>query len=62
MIYEDVNEPIEVIVVFRNRKMQPLRFKWNERVYKISNVNGGWVSDEHGLGTRKSMSGRIRNV
>jgi len=46
MIYEDVYEPVEVIAVFRNGRMQPLRFKWNERVYKIVKVNGGWVSDE----------------
>ena len=46
MIFEDINEPIEVIAVFRNGKIQPFRFKWNERSYNISKVNGGWMSDE----------------
>ena len=46
MIYEDVYEPIEVLAVFRKGKLEPIRFKWNERVYKIGKVNGCWVSDE----------------
>jgi hypothetical protein len=46
MVYEDVYEPVDVIAVFQNGKMQPLRFKWNERVYKVTKVNGEWVSDE----------------
>lgn len=46
MIFEDIHESIEVIAVFQSGKLNPLRFKWNERVYKIAKVNGGWVSDE----------------
>jgi hypothetical protein len=46
MIYEDVYDPVEVISLFRHGKIQPLRFRWNERVYKVSKINGGWVSDE----------------
>ena len=46
MIYEDVFEGIEVISLFRNGKMQPLKFKWNERVYRVVKVNGTWVCDE----------------
>lgn len=46
MVYEDVFEPVEVITLFQHGKIQPLRFRWNERAYKISKINGGWVSDE----------------
>ena len=46
MIYEDVYEPIDMIVVFSSGKTQPLKFKWNERIYKIAKINGGWVSEE----------------
>jgi len=46
MVYEDVFEPVEVITLFQYGKIKPLRFRWNERAYKISKINGGWVSDE----------------
>ncbi len=46
MLYEEIFEPIEVISLFRHGKLQPLKFKWNERVYKVSKVNGNWVSEE----------------
>ncbi len=46
MVYEDVYDNVEVITLFQHGKVQPLRFKWNERVYKIMKINGGWVSDE----------------
>jgi|Deesub1362B_J571_1020462.scaffolds.fasta_scaffold03048_5 hypothetical protein len=46
MVYEDVNEPIEVITVFRHGRIRPLKFKWKNRVYSITRIHGGWVSDE----------------
>ena len=46
MVYEEVYEPIDVISVFQHGKMRPVKFKWNERVYKVDKINGGWVSDE----------------
>lgn len=46
MIYEDVYEPIELIAVFKNGGMQPLKFKWNDRVYRIGKINGEWTSEE----------------
>ena len=46
MIYEDIFEPIEVISLFKDGKIKPLRFKWNGRVYKINRLNGHWVSPQ----------------
>jgi len=46
MIYEDVFEKIDVISLFRNGKLVPLKFKWNERTYSIRKINGSWVCDE----------------
>lgn len=46
MRFEDINDPIEVIVLFRGGKIRPVKFRWKDRVYKIERVNGGWVSDE----------------
>ncbi len=46
MRFEDLNDPIEVIALFRGGKMRPLKFRWKDRVYRVEKVNGGWVSDE----------------
>jgi len=44
-MYQDVDEPIDVVVLFQNNHMVPSRFKWNDRVYKISEVTGDWKTD-----------------
>ncbi|MCA9744161.1 hypothetical protein KC734_21670 [candidate division KSB1 bacterium] len=43
MVYEEVFEPIDVITVFQNGKLQPLRFKWKDSVYRISKVQSHWM-------------------
>ncbi|RMH60598.1 MAG: hypothetical protein D6677_13360 [Calditrichaeota bacterium] len=39
----DIHEPIEVITHFGKNSVRPLRFKWNERVYKVRQWNSFWV-------------------
>ena len=46
MVYEDIFEPIEVISLFKDGKIKPLRFKWNGRIYKINRLNGHWISPQ----------------
>ena len=46
MVCEDIYEPIEVISHFKDGKLKPLRFRWNDRVYKISQLNGHWVDNQ----------------
>lgn len=36
---EDVNEIVEVITVFKKSKAWPRILKWNNRIYKIKNIN-----------------------
>ena len=42
MTFESINENIEVISYFAVDRMRPLRFRWRERVYHISSVQGVW--------------------
>jgi len=42
MTFETINEPVEVISYFDVKNMRPLRFRWRDRAYKISHVNGVW--------------------
>ena len=44
-MYQDMDEPIEVVVLFQNNRMKPTRFRWKERVYKVSEVTGDWKTD-----------------
>ena len=46
---EALNQPIDVITVFAEGKLRPLRFKWRNRVVKVSKVTGEWLRDE-GIG------------
>ncbi len=46
MRYEEIGDPIEVITLFRSGKIQPLKFRWKERVYRVERVNGEWLSEE----------------
>jgi len=48
MILEEIHEPIEVITVFENGRMHPIKFRWRKVVYKISHVNGKWMTFEGG--------------
>lgn len=42
---EDVNEGVEVIALFQTGKVSPLKFRWRDRIYRITRINGGWKSD-----------------
>lgn len=44
-MYQDMDEPVEVVALFQKGKMEPSRFRWNGKVYKISEVTGDWKTD-----------------
>ena len=43
---QEINQPVEVMVVFEKGRMIPVRFRWNGRVIKIVRVTGRWRSNE----------------
>ena len=48
----EINEPIETIVLFEKGQVRPLRFRWQQRVYKIVKIYSVWHHQE----------GRVREV
>ena len=44
MAYKSIGEPIQVYALFNNGRIQPLSFKWGQRVYKIAKVTKTWSS------------------
>ncbi len=60
----DINEPIEVITHFAKNEVRPLRFKWNDRVYKIRQWNSFWIHKkgydrQYHFGVRLDNSDRV---
>ncbi|MBN1633454.1 MAG: hypothetical protein JW917_04735 [Ignavibacteria bacterium] len=37
-----IYEPVEVIVYFHNLHIEIVRFKWNNNIYNVSNLNSYW--------------------
>lgn len=38
-MYEQIAEPVEVLVAFRRDKMEPVVFKWANRHYQVTRVH-----------------------
>ena len=38
-MYSKISEPIEVMVAFRENRPEPIVFKWNRRIYRVSKIN-----------------------
>lgn len=45
-MFESHNDPVDVLTAFVDGKMQPLRFRWQGRVVRITRVSGEWVRRE----------------
>jgi hypothetical protein len=43
MRIETIGEPIRVLAAFSGGSIQPLRFRWGGRAYRIDAINGQWV-------------------
>ncbi|MHC4983833.1 MAG: hypothetical protein ACYTF6_11800 [Planctomycetota bacterium] len=43
MNIEKIDEPIRVLAVFSAGAIDPLRFRWGKRTYKIDRINGRWT-------------------
>ncbi|HEX5430135.1 MAG TPA: hypothetical protein VFX17_03625 [Patescibacteria group bacterium] len=43
---EQINEPIEVVTIFRQGKAVPFKFLWNSKEYLVKKVNLSYSSRE----------------
>ena len=44
-MYQNIEEPIEVLALFQQGKILPLKFRWKGRTYKIKRLENKWKSD-----------------
>jgi hypothetical protein len=42
---QEINEPVTVLIRFSGGQLDPLRFKWKNRVFDVDRVTGKW--EEH---------------
>ena len=45
-MFESLNDPIDVLTAFVNGRIEPLRFRWQGRVIRVSSVTGRWIRRE----------------
>lgn len=45
-MFESLNDPIDVLTVFEEGKLEPLRFRWKGKVIRIGKVTGRWSRRE----------------
>lgn len=45
MRYEEIGDNVDVIALFSSGRLEPIKFRWKDRVYGIKRVNGEWMSD-----------------
>jgi len=43
---QDVNETIDVLSIFRDGRIQPVKFKWGGRTLKVSRIAYSWVTKD----------------
>jgi hypothetical protein len=44
-MYQEIDEKIEVLALFQQGKILPLRFRWKGRDYRVSRLESKWKSD-----------------
>jgi len=45
-VIEELNDPIDVVTVFREGRMAPVKFRWAGHTYPIARVAYRWVTRE----------------
>jgi len=48
MKIEEIGEPIRVLASFSGGKVDPLRFLWSGRTYRVEAINGRWIDRQGG--------------
>lgn len=45
-MFESLDDPVDVLTVFVDGRLRPLRFRWQGRVVKVGSVSDEWVRRE----------------
>lgn len=45
-MYQELNDPVDVLVLFEDGSLKPQRFRWKGRVHRVAQVTGRWKTDK----------------
>jgi len=45
-MYQEINDPVDVLALFEEGKLKPQRFRWKGNVHRVAQVTGAWLTDK----------------
>jgi hypothetical protein len=45
-MFESLNDPVDVLTVFTDGRVEPLRFRWKGKVIRVRRITGRWSRRE----------------
>jgi hypothetical protein len=45
-VYQELNDPVDVLVLFEDGALKPQRFRWKGHVHRVAQVTGRWKTDK----------------
>ena len=43
---QKIDENIDIILIYKNNSMFPVKFRWNDKHYPVKRINNRWVERE----------------
>ena len=44
-MYQEINDPVDVLALFEEHTLRPQRFRWKGQVHRVAQVTGTWKTD-----------------
>jgi hypothetical protein len=45
-VYQEINDPVDVLVLFEDGTLKPQRFRWKGHVHRVAQITGRWKTDK----------------
>jgi hypothetical protein len=45
-MYQEINDPVDVLVLFEDGTLKPQRFRWKGHVHRVEQITGAWKTDK----------------
>jgi len=45
-MYQELNDPVDVLVLFEDGALKPQRFRWKGHVHRVAQITGRWKTDK----------------
>jgi hypothetical protein len=44
-MYQEINDPVDVLALFEGGTLKPQRFRWKGHVHRLAQITGRWKTD-----------------